>query len=280
MNPLITITTTNLNPFKSITAREIRAKQPKVKTAGIIGGLGPQSTSLFYQTYTQYCLENQLSAFPRLIINSVNMWEVIEILADKDMDRLFNFLRKEVEMIQDQVDFIVMVCNSVHAVLDQLRAVSKVPILSIYEEVCKDIARSSSKKVGILGTKTTTDSQFYQQELEGYGINHEVLPDAQGEAIDNHIFEEMLRGRDNGTMKQLLLDGIAALQAKGCDSVVLACTELPIFVSQEDTNMPLFLSTQILAHTVVKECYASDAEMHPMLDAKRLRFFPNRFASV
>lgn len=264
MNPFIAIPTTNLHPFKSTNAREIRASQPKVKTVGIIGGLGPQSTSLFYQAYTQCCLEQQLPTFPRLIINSVDMWEVIEILAEKDMDKLFNFLRKEVEMIQDQVDFIVMVCNSVHAVLDQLRVVAKVPILSIYEEVCKDIARSSSKKVGILGTKTTIDSQFYQRELDCYGIDYEVLPDAQGEAIDKYIFEEMLRGRDNGTMKRLLLEGIEDLRAQGCDSVILACTELPIFVTQEDTDMPLFLSTQILAHTVVKECYSSAAEMHPI----------------
>ena len=256
MNP-----TTSFNSLISTNAQEFLSNKPKMKTAGIIGGLGPQSTSLFYQAYTQHCLDYQLPAYPRLIINSVDPWEVVEILQEKDMDKLFNFLRKEVEMIQDQVDFIVMVCNSVHAVLDQLRAVSNVPILSIYEVVCKDIAHSTSKKVGILGTKTTVDSNFYQQELEYYGINYEVLPDAQGEAIDKYIFEEMLRGRDNGTMKRMLLEGIEDLRAQGCDAVILACTELPIFVSQDDTDMPLFLSTQILAHTVIKECYASVAKV-------------------
>lgn len=261
MNPINATPSANFTPLKSTQIQEFLSKESKVKTAGIIGGLGPQSTSLFYQAYTQYCLDHQLPDYPRLIINSVNAWEVIKILQEKDMEKLFNFLWKEVEMIQDQVDFIVMVCNSVHAVLDQLRAVSKVQILSIYEEVCKDIAQSTSKKVGILGTKTTVDSNFYQQELEYHGIDYEVLPDAQGEALDKYIFEVLLRGRDSGTMKQMLLQGIENLQVQGCDAVILACTELPIFVNQDDTDIPLFLSTQILAHKVIKECYASDAKV-------------------
>ncbi len=262
MNPIHSTPTTNgFESTCSANARKLQSKESKIKTAGIIGGLGPQSTSLFYQAYTQYCLDHHLPAYPRLLINSVDSWEVIEILQEKDMGKLFQFLRQEVELIQDQVDFIVMVCNSVHAVLDQLRAVSKVPILSIYEEVCKEIALSTNKKVGILGTKTTVDSCFYQRKLEYYHIDYEVLPDTQGKAIDQYIFEELLRGRDSGAMKQMLLKGIDQLKDMGCDAIILACTELPIFVTQADTDVPLFMSTQILAHKVVKECYASVAKI-------------------
>lgn len=229
-------------------------KLPKQKTAGIIGGLGPQSTALFYQTYTQYCLEQELPRFPRLILNSVDMWEVIEILKEKDMDQLLEFLYNEIEMIQDQVDFIVMVCNSVHAVLEPLRALAKVPIISIFEEVCKEVANTSYSKIGILGTKTTIDNGFYQNELSQYDIDYAILPEEETADFDHFIFEEMLHGRGKGTMKRLLLEGVNNLRKQGCDAVILGCTELPLFLHQNETDMPLFMSTQVLARTVVDSC--------------------------
>lgn len=229
----------------------------RVKTAGIIGGLAPQSTSLFYDTITQICLDRQLPAYPRMLINSVNTWAVTSILEEKNMNGLYAFLRKEVGLIQDQVDFIVMVCNSVHAVLDPLRKAAKVPVLSICEVVCKAISSTSIKKVGILGTKTTMDNCFYQQELSRMGIEYVTLPAARETTLDKLIFEKVLYGREQVKMRALILESIQYLQNQGCEGVILACTELPLFVKQEDTEMPLFLSTQILAEAVVEACFGS-----------------------
>ena len=230
---------------------------PKAKTAGVLGGLAPQSTSLFYQSITNFCLDNNMPDFPRLLINSVNPWEVTEILKRKDLDALLSFLVKEIGLIENQADFLVMVCNSIHAVIDPLREAIDIPILAIYEAVCTEIARTSIKKVGILGTKTTVDNCFYQKELAKYGISAAVLPQAQEVAFDNFIFEEMLRGRGEGTMKRLILEGINQMEQQGCEGVILACTELPIFVTPEDTDMPLFSSTEILAKSVVRKCFST-----------------------
>lgn len=268
MNSIINIPTTNFD-YNNNTKRRNLNRASKLKTAGIIGGLGPQSTSLFYETFTQYCLDQKLPAYPRLLLNSVDAWEVIEILKEKDMDKLFAFLKQEIELIHDRVDFIVMACNSVHAVIDRLRAISMVPILSIYEEVCKNISHTSIKKVGILGTKTTVDHCFYQRELAMANIEYAVLPEEQEAAFDQFIFEEMLHGRGAGSMKKLLLEGIDNLKSQGCDGVIMACTELPIFISQKDTEMPLFLSTQTLARVVVEECYHSFGKMRAIYDQKK-----------
>ena len=228
----------------------------RYRTAGIIGGIAPQSTSLFYQTIVEYCLKRQLPAFPNLLINSINPWEVVDILKHKDMQSLFLLLEKEIRRIQDQADFLVMVCNSVHAVVDPLRKVLGVPIMAIYEEVCKEIDQTNIKKIGILGTKTTVDHCFYQKELLKFGITAAVLPPAMETAFDTFIFEEMLHGRGTGTMKNLILAGIEHLKDQGCEGIVLACTELPLFIDQEDVDIPLFSSTKILAQAVVQECFS------------------------
>lgn len=244
-----------LVPYEDAEIQTQSSGSLKAKTAGVIGGLGPQSTSLFYQTMTDYCLEQELPRFPRLLINSVNMWEVTEILKQKDLDRLLSFLQKEIGLIQHQVDFLVMVCNSIHAVIDPIRESLDIPVLAIHEEVCKEIAKTEVKKVGILGTKTTVGSRFYQQELSKYQIDIALLSQTQEAVFDAVIFEEMLYGRGKGKMRRLIIEGIEHLRQQGCEGIILACTELPLFVSQEDIDIPLFSSTDILAKTVVNSCF-------------------------
>lgn len=229
----------------------------KTKTAGVIGGLGPQSTSHFYQAITAHCLEQELPSFPRLLINSVNTWAVTEIIKQKDLDRLLSFLKEEISLIQHQVDFLVMVCNSIHAVIEPIRKSLDIPVLAIHEEVCKEIAKTGIKKVGILGTKTTIGNNFYQQELAKFKIDATLLPPAQAAVFDTLIFEEILYGRGIGTMRRLMLEGIEYLRQQACEGIILACTELPLFVSQEDTDLPLFSSTDILAKTVVDNCFSN-----------------------
>ncbi|MBX2877496.1 MAG: amino acid racemase [Saprospiraceae bacterium] len=249
--------------FPSFERRSLLANRRKTvhttplsyRTAGVIGGLGPLSTSLFYDTITKIFTSQNLIANPRLIINSVNTWEVTSILEQKDLEALYFFLKKEISLLAESIDFLVMVCNSVHAVLEPLRAHFGFPILSIYEEVCKEIALLQYRKVGILGTQTTINSKFYQSELQSYGIEYEVLPEQDSEILDHCIFQEILHGQGNDKMKMLLLDGIHYMAQRDCDAVILACTELPLFISQSDTEMPLFSSTEILAKVVVEECF-------------------------
>ncbi len=233
--------------------------KPEMKTAGIIGGLGPQSTSLFYEAFTRYCLDHQLPAYPRLLINSVNAWAVTEILKERDMDQLLAFLKREARLIARQADFLVMVCNSVHAVLEPLRRAVGVPVLSIHEEVVKEVAITRIRKVGVIGTATTMRHTFYQDELARYGIAHARLPVEREAELDAFIFEEMLHGRGEGTMRRLLLDAVQYMADRGCEGVILGCTELPLFIRQEDTPLPLFSSTHILARRVMEVCLGSFA---------------------
>ena len=38
---------------------------------------------------------------------------------------------------------------------------------------------------------------------------------------------------------------------KGCDAVALACTEIPLLVSQADSELPILDSTRILARAAL-----------------------------
>lgn len=135
-----------------------------MKRIGIIGGLGPQSTELFYRELIRLCQTRKEVEYPKILINSINLWEFVHLLNNKKST--LNLVKKEISQIQDHVDFVALVCNTIHFIIDEIRKFSKVPILAIHEEVVKEISESKIKKVGILGTKTTVYNNFYQNELK------------------------------------------------------------------------------------------------------------------
>ncbi len=227
-----------------------------MKKVGIIGGLGPQATELFYHELIRLAQESELMKYPHLLINSIDVFSFTKILHNKE--QVINLMEEEISKIENFVDFIVFPCNTVHFIIDEMRTFSQVPILAIHEEVVREITKTNVKKIGIIGTQTTLASKFYQNELQKNNIHYESLDSNIEQKIDSVIMNKMLRGKNFDELHDLLLDAINILKNKGCDGVILACTELPLFVKQEEVSIPLFLSTQILAQATFKKILEKD----------------------
>jgi aspartate racemase len=227
-----------------------------MKLAGIIGGLGPQSTALFYEEIIRLSQQRKVVEYPRMLINSMCIWDFSQKMNDKD--QLFELLVGEIERIQGEVDFLTMVCNTAHSVLDHLRAHFNVPLIAIQEEVIRKIRKDGLKKVGIIGTKITSSSRIYSDELERNGIEAVTLPDPILETFNQLIFDEMLRGQSYDAMRDQMIAHTRLLKEQGCEGVILGCTELPLFLKQEDVDITLYPSTQILAEAVVEGCLGAE----------------------
>lgn len=225
-----------------------------MKKVGIIGGLAPQSTTLLYSEIIRLCQQREQFQYPSMLINSLNLWDVVNLLDDKNA--LIKLFEMEIQKIQDYVDFIVIPCNTVHFIFEEIRARTKVPILGIHEEVAAVVAASGVKKVGILGTKTTVYNKFYQTILGKSSIECEILEESDEADLNAMIFEKMVYGKNYSEMHDLLKKDIGILTQAGCDSVILGCTELPLFITQEEVDIRLFPSTQILAAVVVQRVFS------------------------
>lgn len=224
-----------------------------MKKIGIIGGLGPQSTELFYNEFIQLCQMRKKVEYPNILINSLNLFEFVNLLDNRKS--LAALVKREISKIRDYVDFIASPCNTIHCLIDDIRQFSKVPVVAIHEEVVKEISKSKIKKVGILGTKTTIYNGFYQKELGKENIDFEILSGEEEDRLNSLIFESMLKGKDHEEMHNLLLESVMYFSEKDCDGVILACTELPLFVKQKETDIRLFSSTHILAKSVFEKAF-------------------------
>ncbi len=166
-----------------------------------------------------------------------------------------NFIEEELLKIDDKVDFIASPCNTIHWITPEIRKMTSRPFIAIHEEVVKEIVSLNVKKVGILSTKTTVGAHFYQDELRKHHVGFETLCDADEEKLDSLIWSKMLHGKELESMRVLLKKYVAQFKRHGCDGVILACTELPLFISQEDVDVRLFSSTHILARSVVERVF-------------------------
>lgn len=226
-----------------------------MKKVGIIGGLAPQSTELFYKELINLCQERERVEYPNILINSLNLNEVIDSLEKDSKDDFINYTKREVGKIQDYVDFIVIVCNTAHFVIDELRKFSKVPIMAIHEETCKKAKELNCKKVGILGTKTAIDNKLYQDELDKLGIRWSILSDEEENILNRTIYDKMVWGKGYEEIHKTLLKGASTFKGIGCDGVILGCSELPLFISQKEVDIKLLPSTNILAESVYNKIF-------------------------
>jgi len=221
-----------------------------MKTIGVIGGIGPESTEIFYSEIINHCQKQGLE-YPRIIINSVPLHRFIKVMREKKT--AIDFLVKEIKKIEKEVDFIVIVCNTAHWVIEDLRKNCKKEILAIHEATVKKTKDLNFSKVGLVGTIPTINSQLYQKELKKYKIDS-IVPERKGlKEIDRILVEEVCQGKIIARSKKFLLRVIKEFQKQGAEAVILASTDLPLILKEKESPLPSISSVHVLAEVAFKK---------------------------
>jgi aspartate racemase len=213
-----------------------------MKTIGIIGGLGPESTIEYYNNIIQKYYElNQDYSYPHIIIDSQNFQEVID--AGYYVPNQIKNTIKALHLAG--ADFAIAACNSIHIVFDEVVNDIPIPWINIIDTVAEEIHKKAMKKVGLLGTIFTMDNGFYQKRLANYKIETITPSDEKQQEINSIIFTQLVKGVITNESKQIILNCIEELDNAGAEGIILGCTELPIFFKQKETTVPLFDTNSI-----------------------------------
>jgi aspartate racemase len=97
------------------------------------------------------------------------------------------------------------------------------------------------------------EGNVYREVLSARGIEAVIPNDGDRERINTFIFEELVKGILKTSTKEYFRKVALELADRGCDAVVMGCTEIPLILSQEDTEVPLLDSTRLLARAALKE---------------------------
>ncbi|WP_232667495.1 aspartate/glutamate racemase family protein [Pseudonocardia sp. TRM90224] len=144
-------------------------------------------------------------------------------------------------------DFFVCPDNTAHLALEVPGEPLALPGLHIAEVVAQEAAHAGYRKVGVLATAYTMDSDLYPRALAKHGIDAAV-PDADDRAVVNRIiFDELVEGVFTDTSRSTFHTIIGTLRDRGCDAVALVCTEIPLLVDPATAPLPTLDSTRLLA---------------------------------
>ena len=155
-------------------------------------------------------------------------------------------------------DFAVCPDNTIHEAFDAAAAASPIPWLHIAESVAQAAVSLRYSRIGITGTAFLTAGPVYPAALERVGIEYRVPDEASRQKMNEIIFGELVKGVFTDESRHYFNTVFATLAERGCDAVVMGCTEIPLLMDGVDTPLPTLDSTRILARAAIR--YAVELE--------------------
>ena len=213
-----------------------------MKTIGLIGGTGYLSTIEYYKIINE-TVNKKLGAlnFARCILYSFNYGDIDTLNKKEDMPGVYNLLLNAANKVISAGGECVLLCaNTLHYFADELQKNISVPLINIASETSTYIKNRHLSTVGLLGTKQTMEQNFFKSKLNDKGIEVLVPDTIEREFIDNTIINELLAGKFRNKSKEGFLDIIKRLSRFGAEGIIMGCTEIPLLISQEDVDIPLF----------------------------------------
>ena len=216
-----------------------------MKTLGLIGGTGPESTIDYYRLLIAQYREKADGASPPLIINSVDLKRMLAWMSANELGKVADYLVEEVEKLrQAGADFGALTANTAHIVFDELQQRSTLPLISIVEAACDRVQSLGLKSVALFGTRYTMQAPFYPKVFSRTNIEL-VIPDGEEQAYIHEIYlGELLKDVFLPETRARVLRIADDMKARhGIEAVILGGTELPLLVRADEHNGILLLDT-------------------------------------
>ena len=225
-----------------------------MKSVGVIGGLGPETTAEFYLEVIFQCQKKYDKQRPLIVISSVPLLFEIErdlIASNTGKERYIPFLVDEAKRLEKSgVDFLVMPCNSLHVFIEDIRSAVSIPVLSIVEETINYLKQHGFNKVGLISTSATVANNVYETKLEENNIAFVAPNDLQRAKMDK-IIQRLIEGQHLNKDRELILEVVKELSAQDVDCVALACTDLQLLLPKSG-EVEIFDTMKVLAESTVR----------------------------
>jgi len=228
-----------------------------MKKIGIIGGLGPESTIDYYKGIIDAFRQRKVGLVtPEIIIYSADVNRLLELVETKDWNNLVDWLVKMVNALYNAgAEFAAIGSNTPHIVFDKVKSMSPVPMLSIVDETCKQASSMKLKRLGLIGTKFTMGSDFYQKVFHDLDISIIVPMKDEQKFIHNKIISEIGLGIIKNSTRQELLSVVKRMiDEDSIDGLIIGCTELPRILEKDEYGIPFLNTTAIHIDSIVDYC--------------------------
>ena len=231
-----------------------------MKTLGIIGGLGPESTLDYYQRIIALFRERTGNRdYPEFVIVSVDLRKGLDFMDANDLSGMANYLLEGIDKLaRSGAGFGIISANTPHIVFDEVAPKSPIPLISIVEATCAAAKAQNLKRLALFGTRYTMRATFYPKVFAREGIDL-VVPNADDQDyIHDKYMNELVPGKFLADTRAGLLAIVDRMKTTDdIGGVILAGTELPLILRDPTHNgIPFLDTTKIHVEAAVAEMLA------------------------
>lgn len=149
-------------------------------------------------------------------------------------------------------DFLICPDNTMHQALPYIEHRSPLPWLHIADAVAMEAAARGFRRLGLTGTRWLVESDVYPQKLAARGMEY-VRPETdEREEMNRIIMDELVcsifRPDSVGFFQRVM----GRMKDRGCDAVILGCTEIPLVMTDGNSPLPTLDSTRLLARAALR----------------------------
>lgn len=220
-----------------------------MRSLGIIGGTGPESTIEYYsRLIAGYRARRPDGGAPSIIINSVDNKKLIDWITAGELGNVTDFLVREIErLVRAGADFALIAANTPHLVFSQVQERVNIRLLSIVEVTANAAMARGLGRLALFGTRFTMQSQMFPETFARRGLSIVVPNGSEQEFIHGKYMGELFVGTIlDGTRDALLGIVDAMKQRDGVDGLILGGTELSLILRDPTAaGLPVLDTTQI-----------------------------------
>ena len=228
-----------------------------MKTVGIIGGIGPESTIDYYRSLiARYRQLRPDGSSPAVLINSLDVTKLLDFMEVNRLNAVAEYLLDGLQKLaRAGCNFGIIAANTPHIVFDELQRRSPIPLISIVEAACAEAKKRGISKAGLLGTRFTMQAQFYPDVFSREGIALVTPQEDEQTYIHEKYLGELLKDLFLPETREKLLEIIRRMkEQRQIQAVILGGTELPLILQEEQVcGIPLLDTTQVHVQAIVAQ---------------------------
>lgn len=225
-----------------------------MKVIGLIGGMSWESSAEYYRIINE-TVRNRLGGVhsAKSLMWSMDFGEIERLQHHGDWQALTGEMIAAARRLEaGGADFLMICTNTMHRMASDVSAAVSIPLLHIADPTAEKIKAAGLRKVGLLGTAFTMEQDFYKGRLtETFGLDV-LVPQAEDRAkVHEIIYRELVAGIVKDSSRDTYRAVIGRLVDAGAEAIIMGCTEIMLLISQADSPVPVFDTTEIHALAAV-----------------------------
>lgn len=223
-------------------------------TAGLVGGLGPETTVDYYRRIVAAWQAQEPTSAPSIVIDSIDVQKVFRLVA-ADRNALADYLSASIDRLaRAGADFAAITANMPHLVFDTVSKRSPIPLISIVATCAKEAQRRGLRRVALFGTRFTMEATMYPDGLRQLQIETILPNESERTFVHEHYVDEMIKGVFREDVRDRVISVVERLrESESIDGVILGGTELTLLLPFEEiAGLPALNTTAIHVDAIVR----------------------------